>query len=157
MLHCTKIGVRLRAILNYLIPVGVTVMTPELMNQMIENGKAAFEPVVKLNAISKEAVETLSKQQVDLARDYMDMGMKSVETLTSAKDPSTLMEAQVELAKSFGDKVMAQAEAYAKLAAATQEKVASWAEETMKTNAAQVEEAVKTGAGSFQQAVKAAA
>ena len=121
-------------------------MTPELMSKMIENGKAAFEPVVKLNAISKEAVETLSKQQVELAREYMDMGVKSVETLTAAKDPQTLVEAQVEMAKAFGDKVVAQAEAYAKLAAATQQKVASWAEETMQSNAANVQAAVKTAA-----------
>ena len=132
-------------------------MTPELMNQMIENGKAAFQPVVKLNAISKEAVETLSKQQVELAREYMDMGVKSVETLASAKDPKALVETQVELAKAFGDKVVAQADAYAKLAAETQEKVASWAEETMKANAEKVEEAVKTGTKQVEKAVKAAA
>ena len=132
-------------------------MTPELMNQMMANGKAAFEPMAKLNAISKEAMETLSKQQVELAREYMDMGMKSVETLTSAETPKAMMTAQFDLAKDFSDKVMAQANAYTKLAVSTQEKVTAWAEETMKTNAVKVEEAVKAGAKQVENAVKAAA
>ena len=132
-------------------------MTPELMNQMMANGKAAFEPMTKLNAISKEAMETLSKQQVELAREYMDMGMKSVETLSSAENPKAMMTAQFDLAKDFSDKVMAQANAYTKLAVATQEKVAAWAEETMKTGAVKVEEAVKAGAKQVESVVKAAA
>ncbi len=120
-------------------------MKNELVEQWAEFSKNANEPLLRLSEITSHAMEQVSQQQLDLAREYLELGTRQVELLRSAQDPEKWVSEQGHLASEFGNKLMDQAKAFAAIATETQKSVAGWAEEAAK-NVAQAPKAQATKA-----------
>jgi len=77
-------------------------------------------------------MEQVARQQLDVARDYAELGTRQVELLGSARDPQKWVTEQSDLASEFGKKLMSRAEEFIAIATETQKSVADWAEEAAK-------------------------
>jgi len=110
-------------------------MSNEVYDQWLDLAKNAAEPMLKLNALSTRALEKMARQQFDIARDYMDFGARQVQLLSEAKDPTSWVQAQGEIASELSKKMMARAEEMVALATETQKEMAAWAEESTKAAA----------------------
>jgi phasin family protein len=111
------------------------------MNAWVENSKAAMEPARELGELTKRAFAKMSEQQMAVTKEYMDFSVRGLQLFSTARDPRALMNDQVALAKEMGDKMIANAEAFAKLATETQAELASWAEKTAETAVAKASDA----------------
>jgi phasin family protein len=113
-------------------------MKNELFTQWVEFSKGAVEPMVRLNEITAQAMERVARQQLDMARDYMEMGQRHLKLLGEAKDPQRLLSDEGQLAAEFGKKLMARAEEFLQIAGETQKAVAGWGEDVAAKAAAGV-------------------
>ena len=82
-------------------------MNSELFEQWTEFAKNANEPPLRLGEITGQAMEQLLRQQLELVRDYVDLGARQVELLGSAQDPQKWLTEQSALASDFGKKLIA--------------------------------------------------
>lgn len=115
----------------------------ELMNAWVENSKAALEPLRVLGEMNRAALEAVGKQQVAVTKDYMEFGARNLQMMTSLRDPRDLVTEQMNVAKEFGEKLMATSETYAKMAAAYQADLVAWTEKTTKEAVEKAEDAVE--------------
>ncbi len=136
MLHCSK-----REIEAFPKQKEAT-MKNELFDQWVEFSKNANEPLLQLSEITAHAMEQVARQQMDLARDYMELGTRQVELLGSAADPQKWLSEQSALATEFGNKLMGRAKDFAAIATETQKSVSDWAETAAK-KAAKLQKASK--------------
>lgn len=116
--------------------------TNELMNSFLANSKAAMEPMRSLGEVNKAALEAAAQHQVSLTKMYMDFGTRNVKLMASAREPRALVDEQLNLAKEFGDQLLAGAETYSKLAAEYQQELTEWTEKTAGEAAGKAEQAV---------------
>ena len=112
-----------------------------MMNSWIENSKAAMGPARELSEITQRSFGRLSEHNMALTKEYMEMSARSLQTLTSVRDPRALVTEQVNLAKEMGDKLMSNAELYTKLATEAQEELVAWVEKSAEEAVAKVGEA----------------
>jgi phasin family protein len=122
-------------------------MKSELYDQWLELSKNAAEPMLRLNEISARAMEKVARQQMDLARDYLDLGAKNLKLLGENKDPRQLMAEQGDLVSEFGKRLLGRAEEFMGIATETQKEIASWVEAAAKKAAAAPQAAAKPRAG----------
>lgn len=115
----------------------------ELMNTWIENSKAAMGPARELSEITQRNFGRLSEHNMALTKEYMEMSARSLQALTSVRDPRALVTEQVNLAKEMGDKLMSNAELYTKLATEAQEELVAWVEKSAEEAVAKVGEAAE--------------
>jgi phasin family protein len=115
----------------------------DYMSQWIEYSKAAAEPMMKLNELGLKTLDQMTQQQMELTKDYLDLGTRGLKRLSEAKDPQEFWTAQAELLKEYGDKIVARARSYADLASQTQSQLAEWQETTMREVGKKLEEAEK--------------
>ena len=118
-------------------------MKNEFLDQWLEFSKSAAEPMMRLNEISAKAMEQVARQQMDLARDYMDLGTRNLKLLGESKDPQKLVADQGQLVTEFGQKLMGRAEEFMKIATEAQTALTTWAEEAAKKAAAATQPAAK--------------
>ena len=118
-------------------------MKNELFEQWMEFAKNANEPLSRLGEITNHAMEQLVRQQLDLARDYIELGTRQVELLGSAHDPQKWVTEQGALASEFGKTLMSRSQAFAEVATETQKALAGLTEEAAK-KATQVPKAQAT-------------
>lgn len=118
----------------------------ELMNDWLENSKAAMEPARRLGDIAQRAMEKVSEQNLAMVKEYMEMNARALQLMTSVRDPRALVTEQVTLAKELGDKILANAELFGKLATETQAELVKWAEDATEAAVAKAEEAVEKAA-----------
>ncbi len=107
-------------------------MKEQLFEQWINTSREALQPVLKLSEITGQAMEQVAKQQLDLAREYMNLGARQMQILGEAKDPQKWVAAEGKLAAEFGQKLVDQAEEFYRVAQGTQKAVVGWAEENAK-------------------------
>lgn len=118
----------------------------EVMNQWLENSKAAMEPMRELNEISKRAMERMAEQNMAITKEYVEMMTRGMQLVASVRDPRALVNEQVELSKEMGEKAMANAESFAKLATETQGEYLAWSEKMANSAVAKTEEALTKAA-----------
>jgi phasin family protein len=118
----------------------------DLMNNWFENSKAAMAPARELSTMTQRMLERLGEQQMAMTKEYMDLSLRGLQLVSAARDPRTLVNEQVNLAKELGDQMLANAESYAKLATETQAEFAAWAEKTTEAAVAKAEQAVEKAA-----------
>jgi phasin family protein len=118
----------------------------ELMNAWIENSKAAMGPARELSEITQRSFSRLSEHNMNLTKEYMDMSARSLQVLTSIRDPRALVTEQVNLAKELGDKMMSSAEQYTKLATEAQGELVAWMEKSAEDAVTKVSEAAEKAA-----------
>ena len=100
----------------------------EMMNSWVSNGKLALAPAHEFGEITKRAYAKTGEQNLSAIKDYMNFGLRGVKSLSEVRDPRTLVEQQLKLAKEAGDMMLASTEAYAKLLNETQVEISAWAE-----------------------------
>ncbi|MGD2073462.1 MAG: phasin family protein [Gammaproteobacteria bacterium] len=107
-------------------------MNTELFNEWAKLSRNAVEPMMKLNEITVTAMERVARQQLDVARDYLDLGTRQASLLSSAESPEDVLSEQGQLVTEFGERLITRAQEFARIATETQQAVASWAEEASK-------------------------
>jgi phasin family protein len=103
-------------------------MTNQAFDEWMKLSKSAVEPMMKLNALTVDAMEQVARQQLDVARDYLDLGTKQAHILGSSQSPEQLVAEQGKLVAEFGERLVSRAQEFVKIASQTQEAVASWAQ-----------------------------
>ncbi|HSP00979.1 MAG TPA: phasin family protein [Thioalkalivibrio sp.] len=76
----------------------------EMMNKMSQN---TYETSRRLAGINQSAMEKLMAQQMELMDAWMDSGVKNLELMSAAKGYQDVASGQAELAREYGQKVMA--------------------------------------------------
>jgi len=76
----------------------------EMMNKMSQN---AYETSRRLAEINQSAMEKLMAQQMELVDAWMDAGVKNLELMSKAKGYQDVAAGQAELAREYGQKMMA--------------------------------------------------
>jgi len=107
-------------------------MNKEVFDEWLKLSKNAVEPMMRLNEITVRAMERVARQQLDVARDYLDLGTKQAGILGGAENPEDLLSEQGQLVSEFGDRLINRAQEFAKIATETQQAVAEWADEATK-------------------------
>ncbi len=107
-------------------------MNTELFEQWMEFAKNANAPLLRLGEITSHAMEQLLHQQLELARDYVELGTRQVELLGSVQDPQKWVTEQGALASEFGKRLMSRSQAFAEVATEAQKAVAGWTEDAAK-------------------------
>ena len=107
-------------------------MKNELFEQWMDFAKNANEPLLRLGEITAQAAEQLLRQQMELARDYVELGTRQMELLGSAQDPQKWMTEQGALASEFGKKLMSRSQAFAEVATEAQKAITGWTEDAAK-------------------------
>ena len=103
-------------------------MNNEVFDEWLKLSKNAVEPMMKLNEITVQAMERVARQQLDVARDYLDLGTRQAAILGSAENPEDMLSEQGQLVSEFGERLINRAQEFAKIATETQQAVANWAE-----------------------------
>jgi phasin family protein len=110
-------------------------MNTEVFEEWVKLSKSAVEPMIKLNQITVAAMERVARQQLDVARDYLDLGTRQASVLGKAEKPEDILAEQGQLVTEFGERLLNRAQEFARIATETQQAVANWAEEaTLKAN-----------------------
>jgi len=116
-------------------------MKKEIFDDWLKLSKNAVEPMMRLNEITVQAMERVARQQLDVARDYLDLGTKQATIMGAAENPDELLTEQGQLVSEFGERLINRAQEFAKIATETQQAVTEWAEEATK----KATSGVKTG------------
>lgn len=107
-------------------------MNTEAFNEWVKLTKSAVEPMMKLNEITVSAMERVARQQLDVARDYLDLGTRQATILGKAENPEDMLTEQGQLVSEFGERLLNRAQEFARIATETQQAVAGWAEQATK-------------------------
>jgi phasin family protein len=107
-------------------------MNKDVFDEWMKLSKNAVEPMMRLNEITVRAMERVARQQLDVARDYLDLGTKQAAIMSGAETPEDLLSEQGQLVSEFGERLLNRAQEFAKIAAETQQSVAEWAEKATK-------------------------
>lgn len=102
-------------------------MANQVMNDWVELSKRATEPLLRFNEIAVHAYEEVARQQLDIARDYLELGIKQASVVSTADTPDAMVAEQGKLAAEFGEKLAARAQDFVKIAADTQQAISGWA------------------------------
>lgn len=117
-------------------------MNTEVFDEWVKLSKSTVEPMMKLNEITVTAMERVARQQLDVARDYLDLGTRQASLLGKAEKPEDILAEQGQLVSEFGERLLNRAQEFARIASETQQAVATWAEEaTRKASSGQVKSA----------------
>jgi phasin family protein len=103
-------------------------MNTEMYDQWLKMSKAAVEPMMRLNEITAHAMERVARQQLDLAREYVELGARQMQLMGGSTDPKAIMAEEGKLVAEFGDKLRERAQEYVQIATETQQAVSAWAE-----------------------------
>jgi hypothetical protein len=103
-------------------------MNSEVFDEWVKLSKNAVEPMMKLNEITVAAMEQVARQQLDVARDYLELGTRQASMLGKAEKPEDMLTEQGQLVSEFGERLLNRAQEFARIATETQQAIASWAE-----------------------------
>ena len=100
----------------------------ETIGMFSELGMNGFESAKQLGEINLTAWEKMLDRQMDAVNLLMETGVAQVKLATGADNYQGLLENQVELAKGFGERVVAQGRTNMKLAGETRDEYRAWLE-----------------------------
>jgi hypothetical protein len=98
----------------------------EIFEQWMGGHNDAFAPLFSLGKITAETVESLARRNYDVAGDCFDLGLSQMRVFTAGHDVAQLGAEESRLAKEFGDKFKAHADAYVRIAAGAGEQYSAW-------------------------------
>lgn len=111
----------------------------ELMNQ----GKKFFGPVVDFNEITARTAEEIARQQFDLFGQALDFGIGRLQAMQNAQDLSSYIDQQTRGAAEFGAQVKEHTEATLKTVADAQKSYSDWAANVFQAQSDAVASAAK--------------
>ncbi len=89
----------------------------------------AFAPAVRLNEVVVGNVERLARFQYELTGDLMQLALDQMNATVRAKDLTTLLAQQREIATKFAEKGTQRQQALAEMASESQASLARWIED----------------------------
>ena len=96
------------------------------INAFLENSRKLAEPVARLQALSARTVERFARYGYELAGDYLNLGLATLNAATQAKDAPELFKKQSELANAYFEKQTQRSQDFLKLAGEAQADVTQW-------------------------------
>ena len=100
----------------------------ESLNLFKEMSISGFETIRSLGALNLQTWEKFADQQIDAVNLMVETGTKEIKLVSETKDVNALMNGQVELARQFGEILMAKIRANLEAAAETQNEYRTWFE-----------------------------
>ena len=104
-------------------------MSAKKPTDFTEFAQRAFTPAVRLNEVVLGNVERVARFQYELAGDLMQLALDQMNATVRAKDLTTLLAQQREIATKFAEKGAQRQQALAELATESQASLASWIED----------------------------
>jgi hypothetical protein len=89
----------------------------EIFEQWMGGRNDAFVPMFALSKITAETIESVARRNYDMAGDYFDLGLNQLKVLTGGHDVAQFGAEESRLAKEFGGRFKAHADAYLRIAA----------------------------------------
>lgn len=105
----------------------------EMFEQWMGGRNEAFAPFLSLGKITADAVESIARRNYDVASDYFDLGLSQMKVLTAGNDLVQLGTEESRLAKEFGNKFKAHADAYVRIASDAGEAYGVWTASLVET------------------------
>ena len=84
-------------------------MDTKYVDQMTKMTKNLLDSMAELQEINSRTVQTLAKQQLQAAEEYMNAGSDNIKSLADVKDLKEAMNKQVNLATEMGEMMKNQA------------------------------------------------
>jgi phasin family protein len=136
----------------------------QMFDQWFELNRAALEPIMRWNEIAMRTAERVTRQNLNLAQDYLELGARQLNLLCEINDPQKWKNEESKLAAEFSQKIVDRAGDYLKtaqeardalnnLASETAQQVAEAAQRAADTTArttSETAEATKAGASTAQ-------
>ncbi|MGZ8243205.1 phasin family protein [Methylomagnum sp.] len=113
-------------------------------DQWFDFSRSVFEPVLRWNDIAFSAVEKVTRRNLNLAQDYMDISSRHINLLCDTKDPDKWRNEEGRLAAEFSQKMVDHAGDYLRVVQETQHAFNDWANEAAKQAAESAQRAVET-------------
>jgi len=98
----------------------------EIFEQWMGGRNDAFAPLFSLGKITAETVESVARRNYDMAGDCFDFGLSQMKVFAGGHDVAQFGAEESRLAKEFGDKFKAHADAYLRIAADAGEAYGVW-------------------------------
>lgn len=129
----------------------------QMYEQWFELNRAALEPVLRWNEIAFSAAERVTRRNLNVAHDYLDLGVRQLNLLCETRDPDRFAEDEGKLVSEFGQKIAGHAGDYLKVARETQDALNQWANESAQRAAESAQRAAETTAKATSEAARGAA
>jgi hypothetical protein len=129
----------------------------QVYDQWFEINRAALDPFLRWNEIAFSAAEKVTRRNLNVAQDYLDLGVRHLNLLCEVRDPDKWADEEGRLAAEFGQKIAGHAGDYLKVARETQDAFNQWANESAKQAAEATQRAVDTAARTTSEAAKTVA
>ncbi len=106
-------------------------MTTNNIDMMNELNSKTYESTRKLADLTLRNLETLLSRQMDAATLFVETGLRQYRLVTENKNYNELMRAEMEMAREFGDRIVAESRQNMKLMGEAREGYRSWYEQNM--------------------------
>ena len=106
-------------------------MTTNNIDMMNELNSKTYESTRKLADLTLRNLETLLSRQMDAATLFVETGLRQYRLVTENKNYHELMRAEMEMAREFGDRIVAESRQNMKLMGEAREGYRSWYEQNM--------------------------
>lgn len=126
-------------------------------DQWLDFSRSIFEPVLRWNDIAFSAAERVTRRNLNMAQDYLDIGVRHMNALCDVKDPQKWREEEGRLAAEFSQKMVDHAGDYLRVVQETQHAFNDWANQAAQQAAESAQRAVETTAKTAAQGAQQAA
>ena len=116
-------------------------MNNDFINQFNNSSKASFETFQQFNELNVEAMQKLAALQFNLTTLNVESTAEQARLLASVTSPDALIEAESELAKNYGEKLVEITNEANAVLTESREQLVAFAEKTFKVQSVQAETA----------------
>ena len=102
---------------------------------LIDAGKKAWAPVVKLNGLSTAAFERIARQQYAFAGEVLEFSLQNLQLAGTARDFNDLTSRQIELSTQFAERATQRSQDLIKLSSEHQAELTKWFDQTVSESA----------------------
>ncbi len=104
-------------------------------NALIDMGKKAFAPAVKLNELSASAFERIARQQYAFAGEMLEFSLQQMQLAGTARDFNELTARQIELSTQFAERATQRSQDLIKFSSEHQAQLTKWFDQTVSETA----------------------
>ena len=104
-------------------------------NALIDAGKKAWAPAVKLNELSTAAFERIARQQYAFAGEVLEYSLQHMQLAGTARDFNDLTARQIELSTQFAERATQRSQELVKLSSEHQAQLTKWFDQNVSESA----------------------
>jgi len=108
-------------------------MQKEFITGIEEFNTVTMNSIKRLGEIQLRAIERLSEQQIALTSEYMNEGVKQLQSIAGSKDLGKIVESQVSYVSGFNQRVVDDAQKTVAILTDSQTELTDWVEEGIKS------------------------